>query len=929
MTVSDAVDWAINDRVAIASTDFDHNHSEARTIVAISTDKKTLTLDTPFEYRHYGVIESYGTYKLPMQAEVALLTRNILFRGSTDDVDESEKYGAHIMMHLSGAVGRISYTSFTNVGQGFTIGRYPMHFHMIDDASESFCIGNAVYESWARVVAIHDTHFLRVQKNVGYIVYGHNYFIEDGIETNNVIEDNLGISTIQIWTLINTDITAATFWITNPNNIVRRNRAAGGDWFGFWYKLENRVTGPSSNPSICPDGVEMGIFTDNVAHSYFQGLRISEYVPKKYPCIPNDDPSLFETDVWYQANPRIPAVFSNFIAYKNFEHGLLVEMIGSVEFRNFVIAESRISGIEISQTNFTTEDKAKLNGVVIIGLSQNNTDEDKTRYDKAIGIITPRTDFLLVNNVSFFNFPLKYKMSAFKSCSKCLNVMLKITGGKTTKFSQLSFTNVDQKIIWEINKNEIYVDLDGSFTETGKPGMITKYYPHLDSISECRTLNSTVYDDSIVCNNSVQIRSVMFRNPIPNEIYRALDIRVLRIPNTSYNLSLVANNSNFTSVVMYKIFVDTQYTWDLAFVTGYIYNIHWQNGNLDWTHMNFYPTPVWKPTDKGVVFRFNYTDLREDYLVQVHKWGGSILNGTRYNETNTTLDPVSDNYTLGDYILQNVSQMLTLGINGKENGTVDVDSVLCRLYCPVINNDTNASESFVRLWSNYSMWPNSQLPIENDIVIIPKEWKVKLDIDPPNLATLIIDGDLIFDSSRPSSKLSANIIWARLGNLTAGDSENAFPGQILINMTGNKLSQKLLIDSFIDSSSNILAVTGSLKLYGKIPSKTWSKLAVSAQKGETSITLINDVSDWKVGDQIVIAPTESENRAFEKKTITAINKNILTLDSAIENFHYGDFGSTFTSGFGGVLDMRAGVGLLSRNIKITVLFYIFLSYFIY
>ena len=914
--MNDTVDWSVNDKIAIASTDFNHNHSEYRVITAISS--KTLTLDSPLHYRHYSQVETYGTTKFPMQAEVAMLSRNIVFQGSTDEVTDGDKYGAHIMFHMQGAIGRISYTEFTNVGQGFIIGRYPMHFHMIDDASDSYCIGNAVHHSWARVVAIHDSHYLTVQKYVGYRIYGHSFFIEDGIETNNLFEDNLVISTIQIWTLINTDVTAASYWITNPNNIVRRNRAAGGDWFGFWFKLENRVTGPSSNPNICPDGVPLGEFSDNLAHSYFQGLRITEYVPRQYPCILYDADVDFQTDVWFQNNPPVHVIFSDFTAYKNFEYGLYVDVIGSIEFKNFLIAESRLSGIHISQTNYTNEDQALVNGAIIVGLCENNTEDDSFFYQRAIGFTTPRTDFLLVNNVSFYNFSSSYNMSAFLSCAVCWHPKLKITGGKTTKFNKLSFSNVDQKIIWQGLEKEIYNDLDGSFTGSGAPGWITKYYPHLDGINECSLLNSTIYDDSVVCVGNVQIRSVMFRNPIPNEMYRGLEIRVLRIPDINYNISL-ANDTNFTRVAMYKIKIDTVYTWDICFVTGYIYNVHWQNGNLDWIHMNFYPSPVWKPTDKGIVLRFNYTDYKEDYLVQVHKWGGTILNATRYNETNTTLDPVADNFTLGDYILLNKSDLLELGINGKQNGTLDVDTIICKLYCPVLNNTNVTVENFIRKWSNATMWPNQTLPQQWDVVVIPPEWVLDLDIDPPVLDKLIIDGELQFDTSRSLSTLTATNIWVRKGNLTAGNSSYAFPGQIVINMTANRSSDAFIVDPNYSFGSNSIIVTGSLRLYGNVHPVTWTKLYAIAQIGDTIITFVDNV-DWQVGDVIVIAPTESDTTASETRTITSkLSPNSVLLDQPLSNFHYGDSSVTYTSNFGGVLDMRAGVGLLNRNIKITVI----------
>ena len=852
-----------------------------------------------------------------MQAEVALLTRNVVFQGCLEDVTLKDFYGAHIMFHSSGSIGRITYTEFRYVGQGRIIGRYPMHFHRIEDASDSFVIGNSVHESFARVVAIHGTNFLTVQRNVGYRVYGHNYFLEDGVETNNVLEDNLGISTIQIWTLINTDVTAATFWITNPNNIIRRNRAAGGDWFGFWYQLENRATGPSSNPDICPDGVQMGVFKDNVAHSYNGfGLRIYEYVPRQYPC---EDSSDFDTDDFYQKNPPVAAVFENFYAYKNFENGVMAEHIGSVEFRNFFIAESRLSGIQISQANFTREDQAKINGALIVGIS-GNRDSDISRYMNSVGITTPRTDNLFVNNVTFYNFTNSYNMSAFKSCSKCWHIKLKITGGKTTKFSNLAFKSVDRKIIWDGTKKEVYIDLDGTFFGGQPNSSITGYYPHIDGISDCFIANTSIYDSSIICNNNVQIRPIMFRNLRPQEAFRGLEIRVYRIPDFNYNLSL-ANVSNFTKVVMYKIFVDTMYTWALPFVTGYIYNVHWQDGSLDFTHLNLYPTNYWKNTDKGVVLRFNYSDTREDFNVSLLRFSKLTQNA---NKLNDIFDPNTNNFTTADYYHRMDNKYFSIGVNGKINGTIDIDPVKCLKTCPRIDDDAT-KESFFRLWSNISMWNNSKLPQEGDTVLIPRAWRLILDVDTPNLAKLIIDGDLTFDSTQKKIRLTAALIWVRVGMIYAGSQAVPYPNDIEITLTGTRASPSLLIDSFIDSYNKILAVTGSMKLYGIASNISWTRLSVSAYENQNQVQLIQAV-DWSVGSEIVIAPTESNYSHHEKRIIKNISADgkILTLDTPLKYFHFGDSDITYKAEFGTVLDMRASVGLLTRKIQITVTFIYFI-----
>lgn len=117
-----------------------------------------------------------------MRAEVGLLTRNIKVQGSSDSVEN--KYGSHLMLtgkESLGLVGKVEYAEFTHCGQPSIVGRYCTHFHMAGEVHKSYVRGIAVHHSFARVLTIHGTHFLTVEKNVGYNVEGHNIFIEDGI----------------------------------------------------------------------------------------------------------------------------------------------------------------------------------------------------------------------------------------------------------------------------------------------------------------------------------------------------------------------------------------------------------------------------------------------------------------------------------------------------------------------------------------------------------------------------------------------------------------------------------------------------------------------------------------------------------------------------------------------------------------------------
>ena len=62
-------------------------------------------------------------------------------------------------------------------------------------------------------------HWL-LENNVGYKISGHNIFVEDGIETNNVIRNNLIVSSRAVNNMLQTDTSVASIWVTHPTNHV-------------------------------------------------------------------------------------------------------------------------------------------------------------------------------------------------------------------------------------------------------------------------------------------------------------------------------------------------------------------------------------------------------------------------------------------------------------------------------------------------------------------------------------------------------------------------------------------------------------------------------------------------------------------------------------------------------------------------------------
>lgn len=128
--VDEDIDWVAGETIVVAATGFFHYEAEQKNIVSVSG--RTVTVDSPFVYKHVSVVESYGVSdKLVMKAEVGLLTRNIKMMG--DPTSVVAKYGSHLMLsgtYPDGLQGHVAYSEFTHCGQPQILGRYCIHFHM-------------------------------------------------------------------------------------------------------------------------------------------------------------------------------------------------------------------------------------------------------------------------------------------------------------------------------------------------------------------------------------------------------------------------------------------------------------------------------------------------------------------------------------------------------------------------------------------------------------------------------------------------------------------------------------------------------------------------------------------------------------------------------------------------------------------------------
>ena len=152
-----------------------------RTIASV-TNGRTVTLTAPLTFLHYGGAE--------YQVEVGLLSRSLVFRTQDTVLQQAPTFGGHILVRH--ALGRVSGAELRGMGQQNHLGRYPLHFHHAGDASfASYFTDNAIWRSNWRAAVIHRTNNAVVSRNVAFDVFGHAYYLEDGVEMGNDISFNL------------------------------------------------------------------------------------------------------------------------------------------------------------------------------------------------------------------------------------------------------------------------------------------------------------------------------------------------------------------------------------------------------------------------------------------------------------------------------------------------------------------------------------------------------------------------------------------------------------------------------------------------------------------------------------------------------------------------------------------------------------------
>jgi hypothetical protein len=578
------------------------------------------------------------------------------------------------------------------------------------------------------------------------------------------------------------------------------------------------------------------------------------------------------------------------------------------------------------------------------------------------GMLFPQNEFFYASGLTFVNYP--EGSGAMSSCqaSGCTCGWVGGTPrqgdnqfrlGFTQRTERLRFFNSDRRIFWD--RTDIMHDLDG--TLTGARDQYLTAYQAFNMWPECTksyTLGSAGLP-GLYCKPNQAIRKVTMDKVNP-DADRGTTMYVMgasvpgeRVGQWDTNGHFVQYKPKNTSIVAVNLARDALEDSPVL-VSGHYYSLSWNTQQdiesfrirysqpdylnveasaHDWVGLTF----GW--VQKRYSLQFNYPSGSGNQIVMPLVKRKTLPLSNAYFGTASypygTTGPGGNN-TVTLMLTPNISSLSTehnmktaagrgMGLPESKSNAYTLDMTYNN--CPPLGCNyvpTGALGAPV-MWS--ALFTNT-ITSGMDVTLDPTQWVV-LDVSPPPLGTLTIQGRLQFNPDHPVARnltLTAKniVVW---GSLYVGSQARPFQSHAYIVLTGNLIDPDVIVDNKLIVGHKAIVNMGNVTMIGQLPFKrTWIRLASTANALATTLTL-SDTPGWSVGNRIVVSQTEysSWNTSLtqvENNYITAVSADCktLTLRSPLKYRHYA---GPVTANAASPLASRhlaAAVGLLSRNIVV-------------
>lgn len=212
-------------------------------------------------------------------------------------------------------------------------------------------------------------------------------------------------------------------------------------------------------------------------------------------------------------------------------------------------------------------------------------------------------------------------------------------------------------------KRDVIYDLDASLSGKYDGGSrtsatITHGWNHIANYNQnaCPPpTNVAAWDSAIMCDQTVTIKRVIFTNLAKAQLFKAQELKAAEIANVDEVVDAASPDTAYTRILSWLPDMEPKkekpFSYGLPYITGRIYNIWWGSG-IDFSHLSIFSTPRWTPSDKGIVFKFNYSENREFYNIGPMV-AGNLLTAADYIVENSNSAPNPNTCTNGEYFHTN------------------------------------------------------------------------------------------------------------------------------------------------------------------------------------------------------------------------------------------------------------------------------------
>jgi len=491
--------WNVGDEILLTSPDTSYRSMQhVATIEVIDTNTGEITLTSPIHPAFVEATQVSNPDHPYFAIEVVSLSRRIVLDAEVEEEEDGNSFmGGHLVVYRTPNVSQVLQgVQIQNFGQQGILGRYPINFHLCGDVSGSIISKNVVRASNQRGYVVHGSHNAYFFDNVAFEVAGHCYFLEDGIETGNTFERNLGADihapAITIPGDDAKDEEASVFWISNPNNHFRDNVAAGSVASGYWFDTRHHVRGLSygGNENVHPQTLNLGTFQGNTVHSTVRGIQL--YAPGWRPQVQN-------------------ALFDNKV-YRVKSEGWFIHGNTNIAVRGGIVSDCG-KGIFIFHAG-----NIRLDGIEIIGHSENYArvlQKTHTRFYCTDGeYITGMTIHSSLNsfegdtsvimgtwarNLIFRRFGSETGCNGtYQAAITMTNVEVLPFYDTPNRFTNLTFDGRMKRLeVCQVDAMDVHnmlvEDSDGTLGPTGNPGFFVSDYSPMTAFANCMSVKNTCH----------------------------------------------------------------------------------------------------------------------------------------------------------------------------------------------------------------------------------------------------------------------------------------------------------------------------------------------------------------------------------------------------------------------------------------------------